>query len=59
MLACCSCFKECLIFKAAISESHLTIHTWPEHGAALIDLFTCGDSTDMLGILPTMVWFAL
>eukprot|EP00039_Didymoeca_costata_P023563 m.7521 g.7521 ORF g.7521 m.7521 type:complete len:751 (+) comp3728_c0_seq1:201-2453(+) len=40
---------------AAISESHLTIHTWPEHGAALIDLFTCGDSTDMLGILPTMV----
>lgn len=25
-----------------ISESHLTIHTWPEHGYAAIDLFTCG-----------------
>jgi S-adenosylmethionine decarboxylase proenzyme len=33
---------------AAISESHLTIHTWPEDGTALIDLFTCGDSTDMM-----------
>ena len=26
-----------------ISESHLTIHTWPELGEAAIDLFTCGD----------------
>ena len=25
-----------------ISESHLTIHTWPERGEAAIDLFTCG-----------------
>jgi len=40
---------------AAISESHLTIHTWPEHGTALIDLFTCGDGTDLLDILPDMV----
>jgi len=27
-----------------ISESHLCIHTWPEHGYAAIDIFTCGDS---------------
>ncbi len=27
-----------------ISESHLTIHTWPERGEAAIDLFTCGDA---------------
>ena len=40
---------------AAISESHLTIHTWPEHGTALIDLFTCGDGADLLDILPDMV----
>lgn len=25
-----------------ISESHLTIHTCPEHGYASIDVFTCG-----------------
>lgn len=25
-----------------ISESHLTIHTWPERGEAAVDLFTCG-----------------
>jgi S-adenosylmethionine decarboxylase len=26
-----------------IAESHLTIHTWPEHGYAAVDLFTCSD----------------
>ena len=26
-----------------IAESHLTIHTWPEHGYAAVDLFICGD----------------
>ena len=26
-----------------ISESHLTVHTWPEYGYAAIDVFTCGD----------------
>ena len=28
----------------AISESHLAIHTWPEHGYAAVDIFTCGSS---------------
>ncbi len=27
-----------------ITESHLFIHTWPEHGYAAADIFTCGDS---------------
>lgn len=26
-----------------IQESHLAIHTWPEHGFAAVDLFTCGE----------------
>lgn len=25
-----------------IAESHVTIHTWPEHGYAALDIFTCG-----------------
>jgi len=27
-----------------IQESHLSIHTWPEHGFAAFDLFTCDAS---------------
>lgn len=30
---------------AVISESHLTVHTWPELGEAAADLFTCGDAS--------------
>lgn len=29
-----------------ISESHLTIHTWPEYGYCAVDIFTCGDRID-------------
>lgn len=29
-----------------ISESHLTIHTWPEYGYASVDLYTCGESVN-------------
>ncbi len=25
-----------------IAESHLAIHTWPEHAFAAVDFFTCG-----------------
>ena len=30
----------------AVSESHLCIHTWPEHGYAAADVFTCGEDFD-------------
>lgn len=26
-----------------LSESHISIHTYPEHGAYMADVFTCGD----------------
>ncbi|HYE83805.1 MAG TPA: adenosylmethionine decarboxylase [Clostridia bacterium] len=29
-----------------ISESHLTIHTWPELGYAAVDVFTCGETVN-------------
>src|SRR5690606_4793372 len=29
-----------------IAESHVTIHTWPEHGYAAVDVFTCGETID-------------
>jgi S-adenosylmethionine decarboxylase len=29
-----------------IAESHFTIHTWPEHDYAAVDMFTCGKGID-------------
>ena len=26
-----------------LSESHISIHSWPEHGYAAVDIFACGD----------------
>lgn len=31
-----------------IEESHLSIHTWPEHGYAAIDFYTCGEAAPEL-----------
>ena len=27
-----------------IAESHISIHTWPEHAYAAADIFTCGEN---------------
>ena len=27
-----------------IAESHLSIHTWPEHRYAAVDIFSCGET---------------
>lgn len=37
-----------------IAESHLSIHTWPEHRYAAMDIFTCSKSmqpADVVGFL--------
>ncbi|HDH07135.1 MAG TPA: adenosylmethionine decarboxylase [Thermoproteales archaeon] len=29
-----------------VSESHVSIHTWPEEGYAAIDVYICGENTE-------------
>ncbi len=29
---------------AVLAESHISVHTWPEHGFAAFDIFMCGDA---------------
>lgn len=33
-----------------VAESHLSIHTWPEHGYAAVDILTCGQALPELGL---------
>ena len=33
-----------------LRESHISIHTWPEHGFAAVDVFMCGDAQPELAI---------
>ncbi len=37
-----------------IEESHFTIHTWPEHGYAAIDLFYCSPDVDAEAAIRVM-----
>jgi S-adenosylmethionine decarboxylase len=37
-----------------VAESHLSIHTWPEHRYAAVDIFTCGGALPMHGIAPIL-----
>ena len=32
---------------ALLAESHASIHTYPEHGACFVDIFTCGSHCDV------------
>ena len=31
-----------------IAESHLSLHTWPEHAYAAVDIFTCGTTVKIV-----------
>ena len=37
-----------------IQESHYTIHTWPEHGYAAVDLFYCGGTVKVARAVETL-----
>ena len=39
---------------AMLAESHIMIHTWPEHGYAAIDVFTCGKERDFQGAVDAV-----
>lgn len=39
---------------ALLAESHISIHTWPEHGYAAIDIFLCGQTHDLDSAVAVM-----
>lgn len=41
---------------AVIAESHISVHTWPEHGYAAVDVFTCGERTNPEAALEVFRW---
>lgn len=33
-----------------LSESHISVHTFPEQGTAAFDIFTCGEADSSIGV---------
>lgn len=40
-----------------LSESHISIHTWPEFGYASIDIYTCGEHVDVHAAIESLESF--
>ena len=40
---------------ALLAESHISIHTWPEHGYAALDCFLCGARHDLDAALAAVI----
>ena len=43
---------------AMLAESHISVHTWPEHGYAAIDIFMCGEARPELSLNVLAEYFA-
>ena len=39
---------------ALLAESHISIHSWPEHGYASVDIFMCGRAHDLEAALDVI-----
>lgn len=42
---------------ALLAESHISIHTWPEHDYAAIDIFMCGDADVLKSLAVLRAYF--
>lgn len=40
-----------------LAESHLSIHTWPEHNYVALDVFTCGESNTQFIVNELVKYF--
>jgi S-adenosylmethionine decarboxylase len=41
-----------------LADSHISVHTWPEKGVAVCDIFTCGSHTNPeKGVEYLQKWF--
>jgi len=41
-----------------LADSHISVHTWPEKGVAICDIFTCGSHTNPeKGVEYLQEWF--
>ncbi|MEM2634561.1 MAG: adenosylmethionine decarboxylase [Nitrososphaerales archaeon] len=38
-----------------LSESHLSVHTWPEYSYMALDIFTCGDDNPALKAFELLI----
>jgi S-adenosylmethionine decarboxylase len=52
----CFCPQGCTIV-IALSESHVSCHTWPENGCVAIDVYTCGPGNPKLIALELLKYF--
>ncbi|MHA1638375.1 MAG: S-adenosylmethionine decarboxylase family protein [Candidatus Thorarchaeota archaeon] len=40
---------------ALLSESHISVHTWPELKKVVVDVFTCGSSDNLTSLINFLI----